>query len=313
MKEYALAVLPYNDFSPQACSALAVAIQDSITVFENWNIRISPDSRLRIAQRHLAKMADIGSYGETEKELIKTAKAASLAKDFYEISNTLRKDRDDPIAEELAVAIRGTLDGKSKNKSPYAIHSQYWIGMLFAHGGLRPAVLSKSNGTKPDFVVSVGTLDLVVEVKRPHSVKSALRCLEAAADQLRGSKMPGIICLDLSECIVTDDLIIPREGVWARKVIDERMSAAQEELISHIDSYTSSNKFSRIIDLVIFARYWVWKSLHPPENDVGFTFRIHPFADACSGLIWREINLFQEKVRKGMNELSEAVAYSLKW
>jgi len=313
MKEYALAVLPFNDFSPEACRALVVALQDSITVFENWNIRISPDSRLRVAQRHLAKVAEAGSYGETDKELIKTAKAASLAKDYYEISNALRKDRDDPIAEELALAIRGTLDGKSKNKSPYAIHSQYWLGMLFAHGGLKPAVLSKSTGAKPDFVVSVGTLDLVVEVKRPDSLKSALRSLEAAADQLRGSKMPGVICLDLSECIVTDDLIIPREGVWARKVIDERMAAAQEKLINHINSYTSSDKFSRIIDLVLVARYWVWKSLDPPENDVGFTFRIHPFADACGGLIWREINLFQEKVQEGMNQLSEAVAYSLKW
>ena len=313
MKEYALAVLPFNDFSPEACKALAVAIEDVITVLENWNIRVNADSRLRVAQRHLAKVADAGSYGKTEKELIQIAKAASLAKDFYEISNALRKDRDDPIAEELKLAIRGTLDGKSQNKSPYAFLSQYWVGMLFAHGGLKPAVLAQSAGAKPDFVVAVGTLDLVVEVKRPHSVKSALRCLEAAADQLRDSIMPGVICLDLSECIVTDDLIIPRDGMWARKAIDEKMSSAQEELIHHINSYNRSDKFSRVIDLVLFAKYWVWKSLDPPENDVGFTFRITPFPDACQGLLWDEIKIFQEKVSNGMNKLSEAVAYTLKW
>src|ERR1044072_3106883 len=205
MREYELAVLPYNDFSPQACSALAVALQDVIAALERWNVRINPDGRLRVAQRHLIKVANSGSYGETEEELIQTAKAAALAKDFYEISNALNKDREDPIAEELAVAIRGTLDGKSKNKSPYAIQSQYWVGMLFAHSGLKPAVLSGTTGAKPDFVVSLGTLDIIAEVKRPSSVKSALRCLESAADQLRDSKMPGVICLDLSECIVIDD------------------------------------------------------------------------------------------------------------
>src|SRR5436309_2534552 len=151
MREYELAVLPHNNFSPQACRALAVALEDVIIALERWNVRINSDGRLHVAQRHLIKVADAGCYGKTEEELIQTAKAAALAKDFYEISNALNKDRDDPIAKELAIALEGTLDGGSKNKSPYAIQSQYWMGMLFAHSGLKPTVLSKTTGITPDF------------------------------------------------------------------------------------------------------------------------------------------------------------------
>lgn len=117
-------------------------MQDAITALERWNLSISSDGRLRIAQQHLIKVADSGSYGETEEELIQTAKAAFLAKDFYKISTALNKERDNPIAEELMRALEGTLDGKTEKNDPYAIQSQYWAGRLFAQSGLRPAVPS---------------------------------------------------------------------------------------------------------------------------------------------------------------------------
>lgn len=164
MGEYEIALLPFDDLSPAGCGALGVALQDVIIALESWNVRVAPLGRLRTAQKQLFRVASRGSYGDTEAELVQTAKAAALANDFYLISSALRKDRDDPIAKELVVALGGALDGANKDKSAYEIQAQYWAATLFAQSGLKPAVLSTTTRRKPDFVAFVGTLELGMTV-----------------------------------------------------------------------------------------------------------------------------------------------------
>ena len=309
MGEYKTEILPFTHLTPEACSALAAALRDAIAVFESWNLPVRL-GRLRHAERHLRQVAEQGSFGTTHAELIQTAKAAFLASDFYLISTALNKERDDPIAKELAVALRGNLDGNSKNASPYEIQAQYWVGMLLAQSGLRPAV-PLIEGRKPDFVISVGSMSCGVEVKRPHSFKSVGRLLSDAAKQLRDYKLPGVIALDLSECIVSDELIIPNGTIPASDVVRQRLYPAANKLMNYVDSYARSDKFSRIIALVVFARYWVWKSLDPPEPDSSIFFSIPAFPKACSNLVVDQIKRLQGLLLSGVHKVTgNPVKYS---
>lgn len=302
MGEYKTAILPFIHLTPEACSALAAALRDAIAVLESWNLRVG-FSRLRAAEQHLRQVAKQGSFGESDAQLIQTAKAAAIASDFYLISTALNKDRDDPIAEELEVAIKGNLEGSNKNASPYEIQAQYWVGMLLAQSKLRPKV-PPVNGRRPDFVISLGTLDCGVEVKRPRSTQGIIRCLGDAANQLKDYGLPGVIALDLSACIVSDDLIIPSGMVSARERIRQLLYPIADRLIDYVDSYTRSDKFSRIIALMILARFWVWKSSDPPEPDLGVLFSIPAFPKACSGLIEDETKRLQVMLLRGVQKVS---------
>lgn len=312
--EYRTAILPYTHLSPKACTALAAALRDVIGLLESWGIRVPTSGRLRAAEKHLRRVAQAGSYGSNEAELIRTAKAIHLAIDFYLISTSLNKDRDDPIATDLVKALRGTLDGTIKNLSPYDIQSQFWTGTLLAQSGLRPAFISPSNEPTPDFIVSVYTLDFAVEVKRPHSLEGAKACLSRAADQLHAFGKPGVVFLDLSACVFTDDLVIPKAHFSARETVHQRLSALEAELVSFIESYTRPEKFRGVVDLVSFARFFVWKTLDPPEEDAGSVFTMNPFPDAYTVNIYGYITRLQEMLLKGTAKVTRnPVAYAAKY
>lgn len=302
--EYRTAILPFKELEPKACTALAAALRDVIGLLESWGIAISSPVRLRAAEKHLRKVADANSYGETEQELIRTAKAIDLAIDFYLISTSLNKKRDDPIAKDLVIALGGTLDGNIKDMSSYDMQAQFWAGTLFAQSGLRVKFIPKTNKRTPDFLVSVRTLDFAIEVKRPHSVNSAKKRLKEAAEQLYDYGKPGIIFLDLSACIFNDDLIIPKGTLSAREIVTEELRKLEVELVSYIESYPRPKKFSKVVDLISFAKFWGWKSLNPPKEDGGNAFTMNPFPDAYKVIIYDYINDLQEMLLKGIEKIT---------
>ena len=312
--EYRTAILPFTHLTPKACTALAAALRDVIGLLESWGIRVSSSGRLRAAEKHLRRVAEAGSYGNSEAELIRTAKAIHLAIDFYLISTSLHKDRDDPIANDLLRALGGTLDGSIKNLSSYDIQSQFWSGTLLAQSGLRPAFIPPSTKPTPDFIVSVWTLDFAVEVKRPHSVEGAKKCLTQAADQLHAFGKPGVIVLDLSACVFTDDLIIPKSPVSTREIVSERLSTLEAALVDYIQSYTRPEKFSSVVDLVTLGRFFVWKTLDSPEYDAGPVFRMNPFPDAYRVNIHGYITRLQEMLLRGMVKVTgNPIAYAARY
>lgn len=309
--EYRTAILLYPLLSPKACIALAAALRDVIGLLGSWGIPIPPSGRLRAAEKHLRLVAQADFYGSSEAELTRTAKAIHLAIDFYLISTSLNKDRDDPIAADLVRALPGTIDGDIRNLSPYDIQSQFWAGTLLAQSGLRPAFIPPSNEPTPDFVVSVWSLDFAVEVKRPHSVEGAKECLSRAADQLHTFGKPGVVFLDLSACVFTDDLIIPKPHLSAREIVHQRLSALEAGLVSFIESYPRPEKFRGVVELVSFARFFVWKTLDPPEEDAGSVFTMNPFPDAYKINIYGYITRFQEMLLKGTARVTgNPVAYA---
>ncbi len=309
MENYHRAVIPYHRLSPEACSALAVAIDDAIKLFDRWGIPILGASRLPLAARHLRQVAESGTYGATPPELEITAKAIMLAIDFYCIASSLEQDREDVIANELAVALKGDLERRSRDRSAYEMQSQFWVGALLAQSGLHPAMPVILNRRRPDFVIRVDTLDCGVEVKRPQTENSSERALHDAAAQLREYGKPGIVVIDLSECLGTDSMIINEREPTTREVINQQTSLLADRLTNIAHTYERSNKFDRIIALFIYTRFIASRSDKDAELDIGISFRVTLFPRACGGLVIPQQRQIEQRLIRGLERLGNRVQY----
>jgi hypothetical protein len=230
--------------------------------------------------------------------------AILAAHDFYVISRTLMDDRASPIAEELKVALGGPLNEiETKNKTPFDIQSQFWFGTVLAYSRLHPAV-PDSKRTRPDFLISLGTLECGVEIKRPKSHSSAFRALSSAASQLVKYGKPGVIVLDLGQVIGADDLILHGGSPSARQLAESRFFPLVNELIEVVGNYTRSDKFKRIVVLVMYARFFTWTLGEEKDSDIGFFFKSTVLPEACAGLIADESDRIQTMIARGFGRIS---------
>jgi hypothetical protein len=170
-------IYPVERLLPDACAVIARALAKAIAVFEHWVIPVADTGRLLEAQRWLEEVAKRGHYGESDEELRRTGRAVALAVDFYHISTAPGDERDDSLAKEIARSLGGTLEGKTRDSTPYDFQSQFWVGTLLAQSGLRPKVLGgKREGVRPDFLIEAATLECAVEVKRPKKYPLGAAC-----------------------------------------------------------------------------------------------------------------------------------------
>lgn len=313
MSKYPIALIPFTRLSPPACVALAAAIDDALEVFGKWQLPTGMNTRLLKARSRLQKVANQGSYGATPDELYETAKAIVLANDFYLISRTLKEDRADPIAEELNVALGGTLSEiETKKKNAFDIQSQFWFGTVLAYSGLHPAVPDIKK-RRPDFVISVGSLSCGVEIKRPKSQVSALRALSSAASQLHEYGLPGVIVLDLSQCVNADGLILHKDIVSARRTVQHRFYPLVNELTKAASSYSHSDKFNRIMLLKMYARFFNWTPGKKEDADMGYFFKSIPFPKACSGLVTDQCERIQSLMSRGFERIGNHLSLKRTW
>ena len=302
--KYPTALIPFTDFSPSACSALVAAIDDAIEVFRRWQIPVGRATRLLEARRRLVKVAAQGSYGATPNELYNTAKAILIANDFYGISRTMTDERGAPIADELKVALRGPLSEiDTKNNNAFDIQSQFWFGTVLAYSGLHPAILDSKN-TRPDYLISVDTLLCGVEIKRPSSPSSAWSALSSAASQLHKFGKPGVIVLDLTQCIEADGLILHNAFPPARQIAGDRFFPLIDRLAERVADYSHSDKFKRILVLQMYARFFNWTLGGRKDTDMGFYFESIPLPEACGGLVTDQAQRIQAKIARGFQRIS---------
>jgi hypothetical protein len=304
MGKYPIAIIPFSRLSPSACSALAAAIDDASEVFSRWQLPTGMSTRLLKAKGRLLKVADQDSYGTTPDELYETAKAIILANDFYLISRTLKDDRADPIAEELEVALGGTLSEiETKKKNAFDIQSQFWFGTVLAYSGLHPAV-PDSKKRRPDFLINVGSLSCGVEIKRPKTQASAWRALSSAASQLREYGLPGAIVLDLTQCVNADELILHKGRVSASQIVKHRFYPLADRLTKEASNYSRSDKFGRILLLKMYARYFNWTLGEKEDVQTGFFFKSIVLPKACAGLVTDQSERIQNLISHGLERAS---------
>lgn len=273
-------------------------------MFERWRLPRVVASRLAYAARHLDKVAASGSYGDDDDELTETLDAITLCTDFLQIAATLPDERLREVADELAIAIRGSMSGTSKGRQPWEYLSQYWFGTALAVAHVVPHIVpqTKAEKSRPDFVVRIAGVDCAVEVKRPESFNSARDALDRAAGQLRNFELPGAAVLDLSDCI---DSMTRRNGFLGDETFSPALAEQMERLMVRPLKYNQSDKYKRVFMLVLFARTHGWKpqdgELHPDGSYFVNTAR---FRGACDGSVVAQADGFRQAVERGFEEMS---------
>lgn len=284
VSKYALALLPFAELSPAACKAIAIALEEARDILIGWNLVPSQGSRIDAALRRLHRVAAEESFGTTTEELHDTARAIFLANDLYTISRTLPEVRQESMAQELKAILGGLLGEDSKDRTAYEMQSQFWVGALLAYSRLHPALL-EGTGSRPDFVITIENVRLAVEVKRPATLKGAIRAINTAHAQIRATGIGGVVVIDLTDALGIRNLRIseahailgdskPHDSAWAP------FNSASDRLRSHIEAEGPA-RYDRLVGLVVYARYCVWHSPAASDLDFGLFLHGHIFEGVC--------------------------------
>jgi hypothetical protein len=307
MGVYDLQVVPFHRFSPSNCAYVADRGRAALELFARWGVQRTMRSRLATAVARLDSVVKVDSYGTTNAALGETLRAINTCLDFFQVGGTFPADPLAEIASELAIALRTSAPGVTPYASPDEYLSQMWVGTALALGNVEPRILPASvRGKRPDYIVDAAGLDVAVEVKRPQSFHSAPDALDRAADQLRGFGRPGVICLDLSQCLGVQrwtETILP-VGPLVERLVWKEFKFHAARLDRRVRTYRRSDKFSRVIALLAYARLTHWRQGQPLQPDGGFPVLLQTFERACSGLVVRHAEHFRSIMLAGFERLS---------
>lgn len=294
-------VIPFSSLSPEACEWIADRAGESVNILRSWGLDVAATNPIREAILHLRRVAVAGSYGRTLEELEATATALTTVSDWNQITSCLTEDPVAQIAEELAVAVTsGATTAKGED-----LRSQFWFGALLARAGLRPAV-PPAIGRRPDFVVFMDNMPIAVEVKRPQSMRSAIKAVKAAAGQIRDYKAPGFVAVDLSRALGTDILTarcyfdqVPPERQFAPVFLKHART-----LSDRVRGYQAAGRFARVLGLFTFGRLSTWHYRDPSGPQSSMFLEAPVFPLACGGIIQDTAKRVKAAVLRAMGELS---------
>ena len=193
--------------TPQVMSLLAARLEDTMDKIERWaGISISGSSRVAEAVRVLQSVTESGAFPATRADLTRVADAVRDAQNFWVIGNMLGPERLQPIATALRGAIGGDL-GVTPHRA-YQAQSELWVGAMIAATGTPVSVMPDADKRKPDFVLTNGTMEYAVEVKRPRTLRHAGKLVSGAAGQLLPSRFHGgALVVDLTDCLEPDSVM----------------------------------------------------------------------------------------------------------
>jgi hypothetical protein len=299
-------VHPFAHLTPGGCEYFAENAEGVVAFFTKWGLGRSALHRLHEAARVLRRVASSGSYGATDVELTEAATAMTLAMDFYAIASTLDPTRIDGIVDELAPALAGALISRTRDRTARATQSQFWITMLFVRAGVAPAILGASFGRRPDFAVTIDSLPFAVEVKRPESWKSAPDGMDAAADQIRHSGMPGVIVLDLSDCIEADKYIVGAidSPIPAHELLRSDYDLGVRRIVRRAKTYCRSDKYDHVAALVTLARICAWSRQDMSQPRWTVFGEVEVLERAYRGLIVGTTSRLRDALLRGLSDVA---------
>jgi hypothetical protein len=265
---------------------------------------------LDLAVRRLEEVGTSESYGVSLAELRDTAFALQVASDFIQLAYVLSDDPMPQMAAEVALAVRGNLEGTAKRRKPKEFQSQFWVGTLLAYSGLQPRVPpSREDQSQVDFVIEVDTLQYAVEVKRPETLRSVTGAMDRAAGQTRDFGLPGVLVIDLSDCFGASQLTTAAldHHTGLREMLSPHFRAQVNQFAPRVLYYKHSDKYKRVAATVFFIRLVGWRraDMRQPESVVLFNTTGYPMA--CGGLIDHHTDRLRGMIRRGCESLGEGL------
>jgi hypothetical protein len=307
-------VIPFTSLTASNCAVIAERGRVTISELGRAKIGRVLTSRLSEAVQYLDEVAKQGSYGEDPEVLRKTLDAIALVINFFQIAGALPPEMPRQIAKDLAKALEQRLAGRTDHRLANDFLSQYWFGLVLVRGGISPRVPVPASGTPaPDFIISVDTLDVVVEVKRPASLHSASRAMDKAASQIRASDRPGFIALDLSDAVLPEDVSII--GLKSTTPVPVTCRApflkTTEYLERRARTYCRSDKYARVLGLAMFARIHYWQIPDLSEPKGSNLLSLSRFDTACQGLVSQQSAKLQRIIVSGVGSVEGGAAHRI--
>jgi hypothetical protein len=160
--------------------------------------------------------------------------------------------------------------------------------------------------SKPDFIISSGSVDFSVEVKRPRSSRSAVRAVRTAAKQLRDFNGPGIIVVDATDCISVDPWGVTGTAATTRDQTGGELEALHKVLGDTIEARPRSKTFVQVAMLMTFARFWSWTvdGAAEPARDAGLHFHARGFRYLWSNQVTDVTGQVQQALLHGIEQLT---------
>lgn len=299
---------PMREATPAACAEVRRALEVGIREFRRWGIEPPPGSWIQRAADRLNAVVARDSLGDNDDELRQTSAAMALAVDFYHIGISLGSESNRQIAAELSAVARGRLLGRGAAAAGSDFLTQFWVGTLLAQSKLQPRIIAgdRPGISKPDFIITKGKIDFVVEVKRPRTAGSAERAVKTAAKQLRDHNNPGIIIVDAADCISADPWGITGKNQTTRDQIRVELDALHTHLGGMVDSRKRSPQFVQVAMLLTFARFWSWTrgESAEPTRDAGLHFHARSFSYKWSMQVTRVTEDVQQALLIGVEQLT---------
>ena len=239
-------IIPHADLTPAGCLHLAERGDSALEFLDSKGIARGLRTCLAVAVERLRHIATNDCFGPSNEDLLIDIDAAVLTIDFFQIARCLGEDIPSVVSIELEKALSSDLRGVVQQRQAREFKSQFWIASLLVAIGVEPKVIANSaNGRKPDYIANFDVVVVAFEVKRPRSEHSIIDALDRGAGQLRDFGKPGIICLDLTDCIATRDERLA--AISERREITEanfiQFSTLTAKLNDRPGKYTQSDKY----------------------------------------------------------------------
>jgi hypothetical protein len=287
----------FEELRPGHCTLFARWLGHSVERITEFGVRVHRASRLPLAQTLLLRTAAAEKFPSTERELIRIGNALLTAWDFRLITHALPPTGLPSLAEDLRRSIGGSLD----DLEPTAAHraqSQLAFGAVLVAGGLRPLAPDTSGGPSPDYVVSVDTLPIGVEVKRPMRIANLTAAVDEAARQLTGfGSRHWAVHVDLSDAVRHELLDGLHQGL--RPDLGRLFAIASDEVSDHI--FAARDRFRFMVGYMS-ARVFAWDLTDEPRFIPFASFRIEAYPEACGGLVVTQARRLRDAIRRGGEE-----------
>ncbi len=265
-----------------------------------------------MASRLLTRVAEEGTFGTDPRRLMLISNAIMVAGDFVQVSYCLGDERVERIAEDLVRSLKGSLE-EQDGQTPYDYQAQLWFGSVLARAEMNTTVPPKKvNRGHPDFAINVDGLHCGVEVKRPQTTAGASGLISTAADQLWDYGRPGIIAVDISQCLNVRDLIVALldADIAGAMYLSDHFKHVTEQLAQRVRDGQGA-KYQRIIEMVVYCRFPHWRNFNEkriPRFSVMFCTPI--FRDAFGGRLINQAHGIRRRLASALTQWLGAPIYS---
>jgi hypothetical protein len=258
---------------PERLDHVAAMLDEAVGAFRSWGITVGETNRLLRISKLLVRTAAEAAYPRDEERLSVLAESIRNAQEFIEIATVLPAEPIASVKHDLRKAIRGDLVGSGGPTGPHLQHqTQLWVGAMLAQAYAKVGVLMQPGGEKnPDFILSNGTLQYAVEVKRPNGGLDAYNTVRKAVRQIRSPKYHGgMIVVDLTDCIDLTDRYTCRSGSPDFSGVRDKTNYLLHDL--HREVFEDTSEFikpgrEQVFGIIGFCRatHWDLEDLSVPH------------------------------------------------